>query len=60
MPVFLQAVTHASGSRQSDRRPDATTAATHYGAAMSLAVELEMRPLVAHCHFGLGRVPADG
>jgi tetratricopeptide (TPR) repeat protein len=37
-------------------RPDVTTAATHYGAAMTLASELEMRPLVAHCHLGLGRL----
>jgi class 3 adenylate cyclase/tetratricopeptide (TPR) repeat protein len=38
------------------RRPDVTTTAAHYGAAMSLASELEMRPLVAHCHLGLGRL----
>jgi class 3 adenylate cyclase/tetratricopeptide (TPR) repeat protein len=38
------------------RRPDVTTAAAHYGAAMSLASELEMRPLVAHCQLGLGRL----
>jgi len=38
------------------RRPDVTTAAAHYGAAMSLASELEMRPLVAHCHLGLDRL----
>ena len=37
-------------------RPDAATAAAHYGAAMTLASELEMRPLVAHCHLGLGRL----
>jgi tetratricopeptide (TPR) repeat protein len=37
-------------------RPDAATAATHYGAAMTLASELEMRPLVAHCHLGLGQL----
>jgi tetratricopeptide (TPR) repeat protein len=36
--------------------PDLTTAAGHYGAAMSLASELGMRPLVAHCHLGLGRL----
>jgi class 3 adenylate cyclase/tetratricopeptide (TPR) repeat protein len=36
--------------------PDVTTAAAHYGAAMSLASELEMRPLVAHCHHGLARL----
>ncbi len=37
-------------------RPDVTAAAAHYGAAMTLAFELDMRPLVAHCHFGLGRL----
>jgi hypothetical protein len=37
-------------------RPDVATAAAHYGAAMSLASQLEMRPLVAHCHTGLGRL----
>jgi class 3 adenylate cyclase len=36
--------------------PDVGTASTHYVAAMSLASELAMRPLVAHCHFGLGRL----
>ena len=35
---------------------DAVAAASHYGAAMALASELEMRPLVAHCHLGLGRL----
>jgi class 3 adenylate cyclase/tetratricopeptide (TPR) repeat protein len=35
-------------------RPDVATAEAHYGAAMALASELEMRPLVAHCHLGLG------
>ena len=37
-------------------RPDVVMAAAYYGAAMNLASELEMRPLLAHCHFGLGRV----
>jgi class 3 adenylate cyclase/tetratricopeptide (TPR) repeat protein len=37
-------------------RPDMATAAAHYGAALTLASELEMRPLVAHCHLGLGRL----
>jgi hypothetical protein len=27
-----------------------------YGAAMILASELDMRPLVAHCQLGLGRL----
>jgi hypothetical protein len=39
-------------------RPDVGTAAEHYGAAMALASELEMRPLVAHCHLGLGKTTA--
>jgi hypothetical protein len=37
-------------------RLDEATAAAHYGAAMTLASELEMHPLVAHCHFGLGKL----
>jgi tetratricopeptide (TPR) repeat protein len=37
-------------------RPDVATAAAHYDAGLSLASELEMRPLVAHCHHGLGRL----
>jgi tetratricopeptide (TPR) repeat protein len=34
----------------------AEAAADHYRRAMSLAEELEMRPLVGHCHLGLGRL----
>jgi tetratricopeptide repeat protein len=34
--------------------PDVPTAEVHYRAAMTLATELGMRPLVAHCHLGLG------
>ncbi len=37
-------------------RPDVATAEAHYSAAMTLASELDMRPLVAHCHRGLGRL----
>ena len=36
--------------------PDVTTAEAHYCAAMALASELGMRPLVAHCHLGLGKL----
>jgi tetratricopeptide (TPR) repeat protein len=36
--------------------PDVATAEAHYGAAMALASELGMRPLVAHCHLGLGKL----
>jgi tetratricopeptide (TPR) repeat protein len=35
---------------------DESGAADHYGAALALAEELGMRPLVAHCHSGLARL----
>jgi class 3 adenylate cyclase/tetratricopeptide (TPR) repeat protein len=35
---------------------DVTAAEAHYGGALPLATELSMRPLVAHCHFGLGKL----
>jgi tetratricopeptide (TPR) repeat protein len=31
-------------------------AEAHYQQALALAEELGMRPLVAHCHYGLGRL----
>jgi class 3 adenylate cyclase/tetratricopeptide (TPR) repeat protein len=34
--------------------PDIEHAETHYHQALALAEELGMRPLVAHCHLGLG------
>jgi tetratricopeptide (TPR) repeat protein len=34
--------------------PDAVQAEAHYQQAQALAEELGMRPLQAHCHFGLG------
>jgi class 3 adenylate cyclase/tetratricopeptide (TPR) repeat protein len=37
-------------------RTDVATAKAHYRAAMALASELGMRPLVAHCHLGLGKL----
>jgi tetratricopeptide (TPR) repeat protein len=36
--------------------PDAEQAEAHYQQALALAEELGMRPLVAHCHLGLGRL----
>jgi hypothetical protein len=33
-----------------------TTAEGHYRQALVLASELAMRPLVAHCHLGLGKL----
>ena len=34
--------------------PDVAQAEAHYQQALALAEELGMRPLQAHCHFGLG------
>jgi tetratricopeptide (TPR) repeat protein len=36
--------------------PHVTLAATYYRQALTLAEELGMRPLMAHCHLGLGQV----
>jgi class 3 adenylate cyclase/tetratricopeptide (TPR) repeat protein len=36
--------------------PDLHQAAGHYRQALALAEELGMRPLVAHCHLGLGKL----
>jgi tetratricopeptide (TPR) repeat protein len=36
--------------------PDAAQAETYYQQALALAEELGIRPLVAHCHHGLGRL----
>jgi tetratricopeptide (TPR) repeat protein len=36
--------------------PDTEQAEAHYRQALVLAEELGMRPLVAHCHLGLGRL----
>jgi tetratricopeptide (TPR) repeat protein len=35
---------------------DADAAEAHYRQAMALAQERDMRPLVAHCHLGLGKL----
>ena len=36
--------------------PDVEQAAAHYQQALALAEALGMRPLVAHCHLGLGKL----
>jgi class 3 adenylate cyclase/tetratricopeptide (TPR) repeat protein len=36
--------------------PDLDASAAHYRQAMALAEQLGMRPLIAHCHFGLGKL----
>jgi class 3 adenylate cyclase/tetratricopeptide (TPR) repeat protein len=38
--------------------PDTDQAEAHYSQALALAEELGMRPLVAHCHLGLGMLYA--
>jgi len=38
------------------RRDDAEAADTHYRQTLALAESLGMRPLVAHCHLGLGKL----
>jgi tetratricopeptide (TPR) repeat protein len=38
--------------------PEGDQAGDHYRQAVALAEELGMRPLVAHCHLGLGRLYA--
>ena len=35
--------------------PDLESAEAHYGQALARADELGMRPLIAHCHLGLGK-----
>ncbi len=45
------------GETAAQRDPqDAETAEVHYRQALTLAEELGMRPLVAHCHLGLGKL----
>ncbi len=45
------------GEIASHRDPlDAETAQAHYQQALALSNELGMRPLVAHCHIGLGKL----
>lgn len=45
------------GEVASHRDPaDAERSAGYYRQAMAQATELEMRPLLAHCHTGLGNV----
>jgi len=36
--------------------PDGAGASAHYGSALTLAEEIGMQPLVAHCHAGLARL----
>ena len=50
-------VWHLLGEVASRADPlDLEGARAHYGRALALAEELGMRPLIAHCHAGLGRL----
>jgi tetratricopeptide (TPR) repeat protein len=50
-------VLHLLGDIASRRAPpEANEARARYGDALALAEELGMRPLVAHCHLGLGKL----
>jgi hypothetical protein len=44
------------GAEASGNPPDAAAARAHLEEALTLAGELEMRPLIAHCHLGLGKL----
>jgi tetratricopeptide (TPR) repeat protein len=45
-------------SRLTPTPPDVAPAEAHYQQALALAEALGMRPLQAHCHFGLGTLYA--
>jgi class 3 adenylate cyclase/tetratricopeptide (TPR) repeat protein len=47
---------HLIGDLAARREPASEEAMTHYRQALALADELGMRPLVAHCHLGLGKL----
>jgi tetratricopeptide (TPR) repeat protein len=47
---------HLIGDLAARREPASEEATTHYRQALALADELGMRPLVAHCHLGLGKL----
>jgi class 3 adenylate cyclase/tetratricopeptide (TPR) repeat protein len=58
---YKQGGTHAYALRlvgeiAAKRDPERDRAQAHYSQALALADELEMRPLVAHCHLGLGKL----
>jgi class 3 adenylate cyclase/tetratricopeptide (TPR) repeat protein len=47
---------HLIGDLAARREPASEEAMSHYRQALALADELGMRPLVAHCHLGLGQL----
>jgi tetratricopeptide (TPR) repeat protein len=47
---------HLIGDLAARREPASEEAMAHYRQALALADELGMRPLVAHCHLGLGKL----
>ena len=58
---LLGDVTSSEGlSDANSRRTRHVEAEEHYGDALALAERLAMRPLVAHCHLGLGKLYRAG
>jgi hypothetical protein len=49
-------VRHVLGEIASSAHPADSAAEVHYRAALALAEEIGMQPLVAHCHIGLARL----
>jgi predicted protein tyrosine phosphatase len=49
-------VRHVLGEIASSAGPPDSAAGAHYRAALTLAEEIGMQPLVAHCHAGLARL----
>jgi len=47
---------HLIGDLAARREPASEEAMAHYRQALALAAERGMRPLVAHCHLGLGKL----
>ena len=47
---------HLIGDLAARREPASEEAVAHYRRALALADELGMRPIVAHCHLGLGKL----
>jgi class 3 adenylate cyclase/tetratricopeptide (TPR) repeat protein len=47
---------HLLGAIEAQSLGDGSAAERHYTAAMALALELGLRPMIAHCHLGFGKL----
>jgi class 3 adenylate cyclase/tetratricopeptide (TPR) repeat protein len=60
-PGFAAHALHLLGDIAADpARPDVESGEAHYSQALALAELRGMRPLVAHCHLGLGKLHRPG